>query len=504
MELQTKSPHTRACLAGLGCKGKIAAIGQGDSMISHFAKGTAGAAAAAAMALMPIASASADSLIRDAEIEATLRAYADPIFEAAGLDAASVQVHIIDNPRINAFVSGGLQMFVHTGLLTAADNPNQVIGVIAHETGHIAGGHLSRIDEAVENATIEMIIGTLVGVAVGVLVEDPAPVVIGQSAAQMAALRSLMKHTQNEERAADQTAFRLLEATEQAPDGMAAFFKVLQRQEALSTERQDPYLRTHPLTSSRVDAAEAAVTRSHFAGKPDSAEMMLRHQRMLAKLNGYLKPFTQVMTLYPESDRSVPARYARAIALYRASRMDEAVAIIDELIAAAPRDPFFLEQKAQILYENGRVAEALPLYQQALDLAPAEPLIRLELAQAQIQLAEMAQGRGHPVDSAQLRIATDQLTQVAHLETKNASVYKLLATAYGMQGDMPMADLFQAEQWLARGDEKRAKAFAERALAALPAGSPGWIRAQDIQFVADQRDDDGYEFASPVTQASLR
>jgi len=230
---------------------------------------------------------------------------------------------------------------------------------------------------------------------------------------------------------------------------------------------------------------------------------MMRHQRMLAKLNGYLKP-NQVTKLYPKSDQSVPARYARAIALYRVSRMDEAIAIMDGLIAEAPQDPFFLEQKAQILYENGRVAEALPLYRQALDLAPGEPLIRLELAQAQIQLAEMAQGNQQPVDPALLHAAIDDLTKVMHLESKNADVYKLLAIAYGMQGDMAMADLFQAERWLASGDEKKATRLAEQALSALPMGTPGWLRAQDIQFVADQRDQDDHEFTSPVSQASLQ
>jgi len=472
-------------------------------MIRRLAKRAVAAVAVTAMATMPVAAASADGLIRDAEIEATLRAYADPIFEAAGLDASAVQVHIVDNPRINAFVSGGMQMFVHTGLLTAADNPNEVIGVIAHETGHIAGGHLSQIDEAIENATIEMIIGALVSAAVGVLAKDPAPTIGGQQLAQTIALRNLMKYTRTQEGVADQAAFSLLEATGQAPDGMVSFFKTLQHQEALSTERQDPYLQSHPLTSSRIDAAEAAAARSRYVGKPDSAEMMMRHQRMLAKLNGYLRPL-QVTKLYPKSDQSVPARYARAIALYRTSRMDEAIAVMDGLIAEAPHDPFFIEQKAQILYENGHVAEALPLYQQALDLAPAEPLIRLELAQAQIQLAEMAEGKGEQVDPTLLRAAIEHLTRVVHLESKNAGVYKLLAVAYGRLGEMPTAILYQAEEALARGKAKSAKDLAERALAGLPVGSPGWIRAQDIQFVADQRDDEGYEFADPVTQASLR
>jgi predicted Zn-dependent protease len=472
-------------------------------MSSRIERYAIGIAAAAGIALAPVAQAAAASLIRDAEIEATLRAYADPIFEAAGLDASAVQVHIIKDPQINAFVSGGLQMFVHTGLLTAAENPNEVIGVIAHETGHIAGGHLVRAEEAIENATIETIVGALVGVVVGVATGDGRSAVAVQEAARMMALRDLLKYTRVQEGAADQTAYRLLEATGQSPAGMASFFKVLARQEALSSSQQDPYLRSHPLTSSRVDAAEAAVARSPYAGKTDSPEMMMRHQRMLAKLNGYLLPLSRVMTLYPKSDQSVPARYARAIALYQASRLQEAVAVMDELLAEAPLDPFFLEQKAQILYENGRVAEALPLYQQALDLAPGEPLIRLELAQARIQLVQMAEG-GKQVDPALLEAAITDLKKVAMLEPKNAGVYKLLAIAYGRRGDMPMATLFQAEKYLALGHEKEAKALAQRALAGLPIGSPGWLRAQDIEFVADQRDDDGYELAEPVTQAAVQ
>jgi len=442
------------------------------------------------MALAPVAEALAASLIRDAEIEATLRAYADPIFTAAGLDTSAVQVHIINDKRINAFVSGGMQIFIHTGLLTEAKTPNEVIGVLAHETGHITGGHLARAKEEIENRTIEAIIGILAGVAVGVASGNAGAGVgvgtLGQSIAQ----RNLLQYSQAQEGAADQAAYGLLEATHQSPKGMVDFFKVLWRQEALSSLTQDPYLRTHPLTRNRIDASEAAVARSPYADQTDSPEMMMRHQRMLAKLIGYLQPLGQVMNTYPKSDTSVPARYARAIALFRSSRLQESLTIMDGLIGEAPQDPFFLEQKAQILYENGRVADALPLYQQSLDLAPAEPLIRMELAMAQIQLAEQAESKGQPVDPALLQSATANLNEVVRLEPKNATAYRQLAVAYGRTGNMPMADLSQAEERLARGKTKEAKAYAERALGALPEGSPGWLRAQDIQFAADQSEDD--------------
>ncbi|MGH6894390.1 MAG: M48 family metalloprotease [Dongiaceae bacterium] len=439
---------------------------------------------AAVIALAPVLEAEAQSsrprLIRDAEIESTLRAYADPIFAAAGLDTSAVQVHIIQDKRINAFVSGGMQIFVHTGLLTQAKTPNELIGVIAHETGHIQGGHLARRKEELENRTIEAIVGILAGIAVGVASGNAGVGVGAATLGQSIATADLLQYSQAQEGAADQAAFRLLDATEQSPKGMVDFFRMLVRQEALSAINQDPYLRTHPLTTSRVDSTEAALRQSRYADRADPPELMMRHERMLAKLNGYLEPLGRVMQMYPEKDRSVPARYARAIALYRVSRMDEAVAIMDSLLSESPDDPFFLEQKAQILYENRQVREALPLYQRALDLAPSEPLIRMELATAQVESK----------DPSLLQSAVTNLNEVVRLEPKNAGAFYELGQAYYDLGDEPMASLCQAEAALARGKNKEAKQFADRALQGLKEGSPGWLRAQDIQFAADQGDED--------------
>lgn len=439
---------------------------------------------AVAMATAPVLEAEAQArgthLIRDAEIESTLRAYADPIFAAAGLDTSAVQVHIIQDKSINAFVSNGMQIFIHTGLLTEAKTPNELIGVIAHETGHIVGGHLARRKEELENRTIEAIIGLLAGVAVGIASGQAGAGVGTAALGQSIAQKDLLQYSQAQEGAADQAAFKLLEATQQSPQGMVDFFRMLSRQEALSSINQDPYMRTHPLTTSRVDAAEAALARSSYADKKDSPELIVRHERMLAKLNGYLLPLGRVMTMYPEKDQSVPARYARAIAYYRVSRTDEALAEMDGLLKDAPDDPFFLEQKAQILYENRRAEEALPLYQRALDLAPTESLIRLELGTAQVESK----------DPALLKEAVTNLTEVVRVEPKNAGAFYELGQAYYDLGDEPMADLYQAEAALARGKNKEAKQFAERALQGLKEGSPGWLKAQDIQFAADQDEDD--------------
>src|SRR5262245_60123544 len=437
---------------------------------------------AGCLALAPVAEAQSRglSLIRDAEIEATLRAYADPIFAAAGLDTSAVQVHIINDKRINAFVSNGMQIFVHTGLLTEAKTPNEVIGVIAHETGHITGGHLARQKEELENRTIEAIIGLLAGVAIGVASGSAEAGVGTATLGTGIAQRNLLQYSQAQEGAADQAAFSLLQATHQSPKGMVDFFRMLSRQEALSSINQDPYMRTHPLTTSRVDSAEAALRASPYADAKDPPELIERQQRMLAKLVGYLEPLSRVMVTYPEKDKSVAARYARAIAYFRVSRTEEALASMDSLLAEAPNDPFFIEQKAQILYDRGRLAEALPLYQQALDLAPQEALIRMELAETQVGLE----------DPKLLEPAIANLSEVVRLEPKNGRAFHLLATAYGRSGDAPMADLAQAEEALARGKAREAKAFAERALKGLKEGSPGWLKAQDIQFAADQIEED--------------
>jgi predicted Zn-dependent protease len=236
------------------------------SALQRVARRAIGFVLAASLALAPLVEAEAQSrragLIRDAEIEATLRAYADPIFAAAGLDTSAVQVHIVNDKRINAFVSNGMQIFIHTGLLMEAKTPNEVIGVLAHETGHITGGHLARLKEELENRTIEAIIGILAGVAIGVASGSGEAGIGAATLGQSIAQRNLLQYTQAQEGAADQAAFGLLEATHQSPKGMVDFFRVLARQEALSTINQDPYMRTHPLTTARVDSAEAALRAS--------------------------------------------------------------------------------------------------------------------------------------------------------------------------------------------------------------------------------------------------
>jgi predicted Zn-dependent protease len=429
-------------------------------------------AAAVALALVAPFPAAAQGigLIRDAEIESTIRAYADPIFKAAGLDAAAIQVHLVNDNRINAFVAGGMNMFINTGLLMRSDSPNQVIGVIAHETGHIAGGHLIRIQDEMRNASIQSILALLAGIGAGLATGNPGvgagTLLLGQGMA----LRDVLKYSRGQEAAADQAGMKFLDATHQSSVGMLQFFEKLEDQISLNTERQDPYLQTHPLTQDRVDSVQQHVDHSPYSGQKDSPELLEMHARMLAKLKGFLWPLNQVMQTYPPSDTSQPARYARAIALFRVSRMKDALTLMDSLLQESPDDPFFIEQKAQILFQNGRIGEAVPLYHRAVELRPREALLRQELGQAELETE----------DPRYVKPAIQNLEFAAAMQPNEAEVWRLLAIAYGRDDQVPMSALAQAQEHMARGDKKEARAWARHALKGLPAGSRGALQADDI------------------------
>jgi predicted Zn-dependent protease len=424
------------------------------------------------------------SLVRDAETENIIRSYADPLFRAAGLDPAGIRILLVNDDSINAFVAGGMRMFINTGLLIRSDSANQVIGVIAHETGHISGAHLSRIQEELRNATIEQIIGMLLGGAAAAASGEGGAVIAGSTLGNEIARRSLFAYTRTQESAADHAGMGFLDRTQQSSRGLLEFFEKLEGQEFLSNPH-DPYLRTHPLTTERIASVEEHVKNSPFSDAKDSSAVDARHQRMLAKLKGYLWPLTRVEQEYPDAT-TVPGRYARAVALYRESRMKEAVALMDSLLAEAPDDPYYLEQKGQILYDSGRLAEALPVYTRAHELAPYEPMITLGLAQVEVGLEQPELNK----------LGIRHLEEITRIEPRNARAWYFLAIAHGRDGNMPMASLAQAEQAMAQGDPEKAWAYAKRALEGMPTGSPGWLRANDVISEAQIRLD-RYEEPNP-------
>ena len=429
---------------------------------------------------LPLATAEAQrkapSLIRDAEIESTIRDYATPLFQAAGLSPQAITVYLIEDGSLNAFVTEGLRMFIHTGLLMRSEDPLEVIAVIAHETGHIVGGHAVARGVETENALIKVLATQLLGIGAAIATGEPGAGVAVISAGQDIVLKGLLSYSRAQEQAADQTAVRLLKATGQSPRGMAEFLRILEDQEVLLAASQDPYLRTHPLTQDRILFAEHALRESPYADTPVPADLKLSHERMRAKLVGFLDGPDQVFRKYPETDQSLPARYARTIAYFRQPDLDKALPLIDGLLAERPDDPFFHELKGQMLFENGRIAEALPNYETAVELLPHSPQLRLALAQIQIELDDRALDRR----------ALKNLEEVLRREPGSGFAWRLSATAHGRLGNKGKTSLALAEGALTSGRPAEAQEQAERAQRLLPENTPGWLRAQDVANFAER------------------
>ena len=419
------------------------------------------------------------SLIRDTEIENTIRVYTAPIFKAAGLDPSVVRIHLVNNPTLNAFVANGQRIFIHTGLLTRAEEPGEVIGVLAHETGHITGGHLARFGDGIADAQNTSLLAILLGI--------PAAVVTGRGDVAAAALslgsqvgqREFLSYTRANEQAADQAAVNFLDRAGISSRGLLRFMELLTREEAIFTDSPNPYTRTHPLSRDRVVFIENHLNTSPASGSKLDQIYFDLHERMRAKLRGFLLPPSQTYQLYPESDTSVPARYARTIALMQESETDQSVAMIDALIADYPDDPFFIELKGDILRDGGRLEDAVDPYRQALEILPWSALIRSSLARTLIEM-------NNPDYDEE---AEAHLRDALRYEPWMASAWRLLATIYGRRGDFGNTALAQAEEAIHQGRQEAALAHARRALELLPNGSSGWLRAQDIEVQAQRKKD---------------
>lgn len=421
------------------------------------------------------------STIRDAEIESIIRRFATPIFQAAGLRPSVVEIYLVNDKSINAFVAGGQKLFINTGLLMQSDSANQVIGVIAHEVGHIQGAHLARTHDAMRNATVESILAMVVGVAASVAAGKPEGIGAAMATGQEAGLRGFLHYSRTQESAADAAATRLLDATGQSAEGLLEFLRKLEDQELLVAGRRDPYLLSHPLARDRISALEAFVgSKARRSSLPSDEEAARLHRRMVAKLVGFLEPFPVVMRRYPPTDTSFAARYARAVALYRKPDLTAALAAVDDLIREAPSDPYLYELKGQMLFEGGRPGEALAPYRTAAELAPGAASIRIELARVELALN----------DPGLIDDALRNLQAARTAEPRNVLMWNTLGEAYHRQGEETESLLARAEATLLEGRYDEAIYHANRAQQALSRGSPGWLQAADIAQQAERRRDE--------------
>ncbi|HUJ03443.1 MAG TPA: M48 family metalloprotease [Rhizomicrobium sp.] len=421
------------------------------------------------------ASAQPLSLIRDTEIERVLHSYEDPILKVAGLDPAAVKIYIVNDPSINAFVAEGQNIFINTGLLMQLKTPNQVIGVMAHETGHIAGGHLIRDTAAVQKASIPMLIGMAVGIAAMIAGAGDAgmgAIMMGQQAAQS----QFMSFSRVQEATADQMGQRFLRETHQSGRGMLEVFEKFAHEEA--GMKMDPLYMSHPASRERIDLLQQLVDASPYRDVKDSPEALHEFHMIQAKLAGYLSDPATVLTRYPPSDTSEEARYARAMAYFRMPDLKLALSEIESLVQQEPKNPYFWEVQGQIYVDMSQPEKGIAPYQTAVNLLPDAPLLRISLA-----AAELATER-----PAYAKPALDNLNVALQQENDNTFGWYEAAQAYSTLGNQPMADLSTAERYYSAGAMPMAAQFARRAEASLTKGTPDWERANDILIAVPQEE----------------
>ena len=414
------------------------------------------------------------SLLRDTEIEETMIDYTKPILLAAGLSPSSVDLYLVNDPSLNAFVTRGQNIFLHSGIILQSDTPNQLKGVIAHEAGHIAGGHIVRSDYGNRSAYGAMLIAAGIGIAAILAGEAEAGAMVLGGSQQFGQLEALA-YSRTNESAADQYAAQYMEATKQSGQGLIDFFDRFRAQEVLSNARRYPYFRGHPLSSDRIDALREVVDESEYTDVKDTEEEQYRLEMAKAKLRGFLEGPQVVFSKYPPTDQSQPARYARSVAHFKAADLKNALKEIDSLILENNKNPYFFELKAQILYESGQGQASLKPARKALELKPNAPLLKLALAQSLLEESD---------DSSAFE-AIKLLKSALNTERENSYAWYTLSRAYGEVGMKAEAKYATAEQAYAIGDLARASSFAKRAQTDLERGNPLWRRASDIIVVSD-------------------
>lgn len=432
---------------------------------------------------LAIQPASAQQVLRDAETEAFLSDLSKPLFSAAGLDPRNGQVLLINDPSINAFVAGGQVVWIHSGLFTTADNANQIQGVVAHEIGHIEGGHIIRNSEGIKQATgitiLSMVLGAAAVAAGGV---EAGMGILG--AGQQAAMGKYLAFSRTQESSADLAGVRYLSKTGISGKGSLAFFKKLQNLEYRYRLREDldeGYASTHPLSSDRISMLSEIYQADPAWNAQTPAAIETRFQRVKAKLFGYVSDQQQTLRNYPESDQSIPAHYARAYAWHKAAYPEKALAEANALLALQPHDPYFLELKGQILLESGKPGEAIPTLREAVRLTNSQPLIAVLLSHALIASE----------DQRNFAEAEQVLRAAVNKDRDNPFAWYQLGIVYEHRGDSARAALATAERYSLEGNQPLAKRNAETAMAGLKEGTSDYLRAQDIAMAAKGQMDRG-------------
>jgi len=438
----------------------------------------AGGFAAALLATNLPAAAQGINILRDTETEEMLKSYETPLAKAAGLDPVP-RVWLVGDPEVNAFASfgdGGENIFIMSGIVLFTKTPNELIGVMAHETGHIRAGHLIRGEVGMQKAMIPMLLSMVAGVAAMIAGAGEAGMVL-MGMGQAVAEGQMNAFTRVQESTADQIALKLLLATHQSPMGLYHTFERFADEEAQSAYKIDPYAVNHPVGQTRLADIQSGVDSSPYRDVKDSPAVTHTFEMVQAKLAGYTLPIQEALNRYPASDNSEPARYAHTMIYLRQPQLQKALDAAGSLIKDEPNNPYFYEVLGQIYLSMAKPMQAIPAYQKAVNFKPMAPQLRLALATAQLATENPA--------FAQSALAN--LKVASMVENDDVFTWYETAQAYSNLKNQPMADLATAEAYYNGGDMKKAYIFASRAQHALTQGSADWEQANDIMGAAQSQ-----------------
>tara|TARA_X000001036_G_scaffold175746_1_gene166325 strand:+ start:1355 stop:2758 length:1404 start_codon:yes stop_codon:yes gene_type:complete len=422
------------------------------------------------------------NLIQDAEIELYIREWIEPIIKVAGLNPNAVNVYIVNDETINAFVAGGQNIFINTGLILKAKEVDALIGVLAHEIGHIAGGHLNRTINSMKKAQDTVTIATII--TAGLMAASKAAGLNTPSGlAKLATLgpsiaeRNFYKHTRQNEKFADAAAIKYMTAVNRSCIPLAQLLKVLGKQELLHENRQDPYLRTHPISQERIYEIMEASENIEVNKIDNSSIDEIKYKRIVAKIIAFTNTPGKTLLLYPKTSSEIDARYARAIAYLRLPDLDKGIKEINHLINLDNSDPFFPEVLGQMLFENGQIFESIKQLQISANLLPKNPIILLSLARSQVEYGKEKENNE----------AISNLKNILEVIPKNIAAWKLLSIAEARNNNIGQAQLASAEAYFLLGKYNLSIQFAEKARISFKKSSPSDIRALDIIFFSKEK-----------------
>ena len=416
------------------------------------------------------------NIIRDAEIENFLEEISHPIFSEANLNLNSVDIYIFNDKSINAFVACGQKIFVNTGLIQSFETPSMLRGVMAHETGHIAGGHLARSDEALERAQTPMIVGLLLGIGASIAGDGDAAQALLLGSQQIAQ-GMVAKYSRSQESAADQAAIKYLEGIKKSSNGMLEVLYKFANQEALSSNRQSVRVRSHPISRDRIRSLEQKVNKSQFINERDNEKILFQYKMIQAKLDGFLNNPNDVIRKAKKDSSLIFNKYSLAVAYYRKALLKESLSALNEMINQYPNNPWFYELKGQVLYESGKIRESIIPYRKSLSISPNEPLLMVALATALNAL----ENKSNAIEAISL------LKKSLMHDQKNTQTWFQLAISYSRINDIGNAELASAERHFLTGNVKMASFHAKKSLKYNKNSSISKLRAQDIVLDSENK-----------------